>query len=151
MVGEAYLDYGGMQYLVEKIIAEIERSIPAGVVLAWHGSENNIPSGWALCNGQNGTPDLRDRFVLGASSSHVVGEKGGSDSHIITVEEMPAHTHSESGVTQTESDVGGSLFSGGENILTPSSDIETGSAGEGNPMSIMPPYYALLYIMKMGT
>ena len=50
-------------------------SIPAGLICMWSGS--NIPSEWALCNGSNNTPDLRDKFVLGAGKDYTVGATGG--------------------------------------------------------------------------
>ena len=43
--------------------------VPSGVILLWYGTASNIPTGWVLCDGGNGTPDLRDRFVVGASNS----------------------------------------------------------------------------------
>jgi len=51
--------------------------IPPGGIIMWSGGIASIPAGWALCNGQNGTPDLRDRFVVGAGGSYGVGERGG--------------------------------------------------------------------------
>lgn len=65
--------------------------IPAGTIVMWSGS--SIPSGWALCNGSNGTPDLRDRFIVGAGSSYGLGAKGGEATHTLTVSELPAHAH----------------------------------------------------------
>ena len=53
--------------------------VPAGVVVMWGGLVANIPAGWALCNGLNGTPDLRDRFVKGASAEP--GATGGAATH----------------------------------------------------------------------
>ena len=68
--------------------------IPIGLIAMWSGSVANIPSGWALCNGQNGTPDLRNRFVVGAGSSYTVGATGGANSVTLTTAQMPAHGHS---------------------------------------------------------
>jgi hypothetical protein len=67
---------------------------PAGVIVLWSGSIGSIPSGWTLCNGTNGTPDLRDRFLVGAGSTYAVNATGGS-ANAITV----AHTHTYSGTT----------------------------------------------------
>lgn len=67
--------------------------VPAGIITMWSGSSNNIPTGWALCNGQNGTPDLRDKFLVGAGNTYQVGATGGNASHTITTDEMPSHTH----------------------------------------------------------
>ena len=49
-----------------------------GMIMLWSGSTGTIPSGWALCNGSNGTPDLRNRFVVGAGSTYAVNATGGS-------------------------------------------------------------------------
>lgn len=73
-------------------------TVPQGVIVMWSGSTNSIPSGWALCNGSNGTPNLRDRFIVGAGSSYAVRATGGSNSADIR------HSHSisaESPLTNT--------------------------------------------------
>ena len=58
-----------------------QAQLPSGVIVMWSGSMERIPKGWSLCDGTKGTPDLRDRFVVGAGSSAHVGVKGGSYSH----------------------------------------------------------------------
>ena len=67
--------------------------VPAGVIVAFHGSV--IPSGWAVCNGLNGTPDLQDRFIIGASNSRAAGSSGGESSVTLTAAQsgVPAHGH----------------------------------------------------------
>ncbi len=67
--------------------------VPTGIISLWYGSILTIPSGWALCNGSNGTPDLRDKFVVGAGSTYAVGATGGSATSTLTVNELPAHNH----------------------------------------------------------
>jgi microcystin-dependent protein len=52
--------------------------VPIGGIIMWSGSVVSIPTGWALCNGSNGTPNLQDRFVVGAGSGYAVGATGGS-------------------------------------------------------------------------
>lgn len=93
-------------------------------------------------------PDLRDRFILGAGESRSVGMTGGSENISLTVDEMPAHTHGTASITVEETGNGGSLFSGGDDELNVSATSETGSTGGGQPFSILPPYYTLLYIIK---
>lgn len=76
-------------------------TIPSGVITMWSGSEASIPSGWLLCNGTSGTPDLRNRFIVGAGtgSSYAVGNTGGANTVTLSTSEIPSHTHSFSGTT----------------------------------------------------
>ena len=69
--------------------------VPAGGIIMWSGAIDQIPDGWALCDGTNGTPDLRDRFIVGAGSAYSVADAGGAASHELTVDEMPSHTHTQ--------------------------------------------------------
>lgn len=78
--------------------------IPKGGVIMWSGAVNQIPAGWALCDGTNGTPDLRDRFIVGAGSGYAVGASGGEATHVLTVNEMPSHTHIQDAHTHTQND-----------------------------------------------
>ena len=69
--------------------------VPSGIIAVWSGSEGSIPSGWYLCNGSNGTPDLRNRFIVGAGSgsNYSVGNTGGSDTVTLSTSQIPAHSH----------------------------------------------------------
>lgn len=67
--------------------------VPQGGIIMWSGSIANTPSGWALCDGLNGTPDLTDRFVVGAGNAYSVNDTGGADSVTLTEAQMPAHSH----------------------------------------------------------
>jgi microcystin-dependent protein len=72
----------------------VDTRIPVGVIVMWSGSAAAIPSGWLLCDGTNSTPDLRNRFLVGAGSTYAVGATGGSaDATLVS------HTHSFSGST----------------------------------------------------
>jgi microcystin-dependent protein len=88
-------------------------NVPAGIIAMWAGSVSNIPLNWSLCDGTNGTPDLRSRFIVGASSatsvgtqllgsaitssngltSFVAGTTGGEEAHALKLPEIPAHVH----------------------------------------------------------
>lgn len=83
--------------------AFVQASVPAGVIVLWSGSIASIPTGWYLCNGANSTPDLRDRFVVGAGSTYAVGATGGSATTTLVEANLPSHTHSisASGTTST--------------------------------------------------
>lgn len=74
----------------------VPSSIPSGVITMWSGSIASIPSGWFLCNGSNGTPDLRDRFLVGAGSTYAVAATGGSANATLV---SHSHTVSASGTT----------------------------------------------------
>jgi hypothetical protein len=141
--------------------------IPAGGIFLWSGSIGSIPAGYVLCNGSNGTPDLRDRFVVGAGSTYAVDGTGGSANAIVV-----SHTHTATS-TSTVTDPGhnhtytryNSLTGvGGANpIWADTSTQNTGnavtgvtvatattvaSAGTSGTNANLPPYYALCYIMK---
>jgi microcystin-dependent protein len=79
------------------------RLFPTGGIIFWSGSIGSIPLGWLLCDGTNGTPDLRDRFVVGAGSSYVVGATGGAGSVALAETHIPIHTHTVSGTTRCHS------------------------------------------------
>lgn len=75
---------------------DLTASLPSGIIAMWSGVASAIPSGWYLCDGNNGTPDLRNRFIVGAGSTYQPGNTGGSDSVTLTTEQMPSHTHGHS-------------------------------------------------------
>jgi microcystin-dependent protein len=77
--------------------------VPSGLISMWAGSVQNIPSGWALCDGTNGAPDLRDQFILGAASGENPGAIGGANSITLSVANLPSHTHSIEGDTGIQS------------------------------------------------
>ena len=66
---------------------------PIGAIQLWSGSIPNIPNGWVLCNGSNGTPDLRNRFVVGAGDQYSVNNTGGLKEVVLTEQQMPKHKH----------------------------------------------------------
>jgi hypothetical protein len=132
---------------------------PSGGIIIWSGSSASIPSGWVLCNGSNSTPDLRDRFVVGAGSTYAVGATGGSANAIVV---SHTHTATDSGHTHTiavanQSNVNDSTSGGDQRPQTSSTTLTTAtgtanitvaSAGSSGTNANLPPYYALCYIMK---
>ena len=135
--------------------------IPAGVILLWSGSIASVPSGWLLCDGTNGTPDLRDRFVVGAGSTYAVGATGGSAnatlvSHTHTATSTvsdPGHTHQ---IPNNDGAVFGSSANSNRGFSASTSSSFTGitvatsisTEGSSGTNANLPPYYALAYIMK---
>ena len=143
-------------------------TIPTGMISLWYGSIGSVPLGWYLCDGSNGTPDLRDRFVVGAGSTYSVGSTGGATTQTLTTNQMPSHSHT---ATTTSTDSGhfhntvqsGILVGGGGlgygNIANNAGVTTTNSAnitstttiaatGSGAAFDILNPYYALAYVMK---
>ena len=123
--------------------------LPHGLVALWSGRLAQVPDGWALCDGRNGTPDLRDRFVVGAGQDlgssacctleGSATQRGGSlthKHHFIT----DGHLH------WTKSN--GSMF---DSASAPSMDItrEKDSGTTDGPDTVPVPYFALAYIMKL--
>jgi len=89
--------------------ANINDVLPSGVIVMWSGAIEDIPEGWALCDGTNGSPDLRDRFVYGVSQGEDPGTTGGSELHNHAYIDLPIHTHVASSVeagTHTHTYVG---------------------------------------------
>jgi hypothetical protein len=143
--------------------AFVRNIVPTGVITLWYGAIVNIPSGWFLCDGANGTPDLRDRFIVGAGSTYAVAATGGSanatlpsHSHTATSSVTdPGHAHSynqpvasdaanppgASG-SQPSATVTANAFTG----ISVSTTISTEGSSATN--ANLPPYYALAYIMK---
>ena len=87
-----------------------DSGIPSGCILLWSGAANAIPSGWYLCDGNNSTPDLRNRFVVGAGSggSYSVGDTGGSSSVTLSTSQLPAHTHGDGSLSSANVSLTGS-------------------------------------------
>ena len=116
-----------------------------GMIMMYNGS--SAPSGWAICNGSNGTPDLRDRFIVGTGSSYSLGNTGGANSVTLTLNQIPAHTH-----TYERTDVGINVADRpwpASNNDCDMTNQNTSSAGGGQSHENRPPYYALMFIMKL--
>jgi hypothetical protein len=185
-------------------------TIPIGGIIMWHGADNDsiFTQGWALCNGQNGTPDLRDRFVVGRRSqglgSYNAGQIGGEATKTLGTANLPSHTHTDGTLAATGGNHTHSFSGSGSNThshgiprgaggadadITPyvaddvveyiessfSSDSATinftisgttGGSGNlslgvdgvtgdqggtmGQSFDIIPPYYAIAYIMRIS-
>ena len=65
----------------------------SGMIILWSGNTGNIPTGFVLCDGNNGTPNLTDRFIVGAGAAYSPGATGGSSSVTLSVSQMPSHSH----------------------------------------------------------
>ena len=136
-------------------------SAEIGVILMWHGALASIPASWALCDGQVvagvTTPDLRDRFVVGAGGSYVPADVGGASNVTLSIMQIPAHQHTATlnGNFEEPHDPKSYLPSQvyEANQCTNSPDdcepINTSAIGGGQPHENLPPFYALAYIMRV--
>lgn len=132
--------------------------IPSGVIVMWSGAANAIPEGWVLCDGKNGTPNLLDRFIVGAGGAYKVGETGGTNDVALTIGQMPKHRHEYVGddelwyaddIASSESKENGKTYDADSNEKKGSPRrYMTTYAGGGEAHENRPPYYALCFIMK---
>ena len=125
-------------------------TIPLGGIIMWSGNLAAIPSGWALCNGQNGTPNLTDRFIVGAGAKYTPGNTGGNVNGLatLTLDNLPKHSHQIVNTWQHHIWSGWAIGDGGSVVARGGTDT-TETAGNSSPVLIMPPYYALAYIMRI--
>ena len=145
--------------------------IPSGGIIIWSGAANAVPTGWYLCDGSNGTPDLRGRFVVGyhsGNNDYDVNDIGGAESVTLQSSEMPSHFHysfrsGNHGQLQNGSNLNANNYPGsgsgranlyeGYNINSSGSVANVGKtsntpSGSTSAHENRPPYYALCYIMK---
>lgn len=183
-----------------------QAGLPIGSIVMWSGAISGLPTNWKVCDGTAGTPDLRDRFIIGAGVENSVGDSGGADSHshalttdptgahshtgsvgdtVLTVDQMPKHRHNNGVVDQATNKIfcyggtaapagdwdhvensgsgnmqGYTSYTGGFGIdgeTQPHTHALTTDAGgahthEGGTSlaSNLPPYFALLFIMKVA-
>ena len=168
--------------LVQKIAAA---PVPVGGIIMWSGTVSNIPAGWKLCNGSNGTPDLRDRFIVGAGNTYNPNNKGGQNNFCVTNNNIKScslstnccgdHCHMlfsngtanqnlsstnfaacrcrDGGCSQNYTIKGRNVTAGIGKSSTEGKHCHTLTIGASNPTSIdnRPPYYALVFIMYVGS
>ena len=141
-----------------------QANLPIGVIIMWSGSTSGLPYGWVLCDGSTypvgstgtiTTPDLRSKFIVGASNAnngpggltiYNVGSVGGEETHTLSQGEMPLHSHFVNSISP-----GGTLpgfaYHNDNQLVSEGSISE--SAGSNLPHENRPPYYALAFIMKI--
>lgn len=121
--------------------------VPSGGIISWSGAISAIPSGWVICDGNNSTPNLTDRFVIhadaDAAGTRNVGDTGGAMTHALTTAELASHAHN-----SYTSASPGSYARSYATCVTASGACPSASVGSGNAHSILNKYHALAFIMK---
>ena len=155
-------------------IIRINKRFPIGVIIAWNSEL--IPVGWVICDGFNGTPDLRGRFILSSGlhknkkgqtiSNRKINQKGGAEKVTLTIDQIPKHKHSWEAYNddyngyhkydQDDKNIGKTTLNDETGFFGLEDDnnnrktkIMTNVEGDSQPYEIMPPFYVLTYIMKI--
>ena len=130
-------------------ITALQDAMPVGSIIMYNGKAEDIPSGWAICDGTNGTPNLLDRFIL---ASTYCGGTGGNSQITLSVSQLPPHRHRLKKCWYGKSDNADDrqVVRWDDSVGT-NEQILTEETGFGLPINIMPPYFRLIYIMKIGT
>lgn len=109
----------------------------SGLILLWSGAIADIPEGFVLCNGTNNTPDLRDKFIIGAGGSYAVDDSGGDPQH--------THTFTEDGHVHIDQPSPPTDYNDSDPVMRMTPEADTGTTDQDGPVS---PYYALAFIMR---
>jgi len=155
---------------------QLNMTIPSKTIVMWQEQPEIIPNGWLFCDGQNGTPDLTDRFVFGATENYELGKFGGTVEEKLENDQIGAHTHSidisfslsgahthtvpsgtgsaTSGLTRVSTNQGGTATATTNTVDTVGGhthafSLNIQSTGGDQPHENRPPYYALAYIMAI--
>lgn len=159
---------------LQQRLTEMQQHVmPRGAVVMWTGTADTIPNGWRLCDGTNGTPDLRNRFIIGASNQHPVDQNGGNETHShqitvnghrLTTAQIPAHSHRNTkSVMHTQPtspwgyvfsyDVKYASLHRANNSVVPTDSIGGNQphshTATSNAVPHLPPFYALCFIKKI--
>lgn len=146
--------------------------LPKGCIIAWNGT--TAPAGWAMCDGKNGTPDLRGRFIYGYGSGlgKTFNKRGGGETHKLSINEIPSHNHSMNNAGKHEHSLNRFAYKHGRSFKGSNDHDHTlkhccgtpwitktnstgdhkhhiNNTGGSKSHNNMPPYHVLSYIMKL--
>jgi microcystin-dependent protein len=144
------------------VVTQSFNMIPKGSVVAW--TKDKVPKGWAICDGTNGTPDLRGRFIVGSGqgtglTNRNVGDNGGEENHVLETNEIPSHGHAMSiysgfnvmrKISLDGPDCAWVLLDGSLPYAKTTNPIDDKQNEiKTQPHNNMPPFFILYYIMKL--
>lgn len=156
---------------VEKLDPDMDIGMPDGTIVMWSGAVTDIPDGWVLCDGTNGTPNLQDRFILSINAGENPGATGGEHEKMLSAVNLPSHTHAfttnyagnhshgtrvenEDDFDRGNSQGGVDNFGGNGRGLESTTDGNhrhsgtTNATGSGAAFDIRPQFFKLAFIMK---
>ena len=116
--------------------------VPTGVIAMWHGASSAIPSGWVICDGNNSTPNLTDKFIKSKSAAGSTGGSATSGATTLSTAQMPSHGHTISAA------YGNAAAGGYYNTVQPGNSGSTGGGGSHTHPQSEPIFFALIFIMK---
>lgn len=153
-LGAKSADAQPMTFTPESVLAVF----PQGVILPWYTKSGSFPSGWAICDGSNGTPDLRGKFLIGVGNMSDVGQPRGQETHTHGVSKVGV---SVSGGTARAQEPGSNadawkadgMARGGAPQVTGLDHSHAfsgngGASGNTDAASNVPPAITVLYMMK---
>ena len=134
-----------------------------GMIIAWFGKINEIPKNWTICDGKNGTPDLRNRFIIGSSDDIKFGKTGGKSNITLSKSNLPpigngniscdSHYgtwhHTSNGFIKYKGYYGPNIKLGDYDDWGSNYMIDLNEGMEASPIDIMNPFFSLYYIMKL--
>lgn len=123
--------------------------IPRGMICMWSGSATAVPAGWALCDGTNGTPDLRDRFIVGAGSTYASGATGGAATHKHELPWYAGTTTIRWRQASNPNPWGDGTSLSMDRAVASTAENASQARALSNSASSLPSYYALCYVMKV--
>ena len=135
--------------------------VPVRSIIMWSGTPADallIPSNWKICDGTNGTPDLRNRFVVGAGDDYDLDETGGTTSFSLVANNIPEHQHQFRVEYKDQIEVFGSSvtsfwatsYNWSDTGVTTTRLTSPFGKAVPDPVSVTPPYYAVAYIMRIS-
>lgn len=141
------------------VVAGLDKAMPSGGIIAWAYAINLIPSGWFLCDGTNGTPNLVGKYIQGAGAGYAVGATGGEATHTLLIGEIPAHNHGGGNHAHNIGLFYGNVGARGYIMSQTETSLSTyqlseysgniiATQGSGQAHNNLPPFVNLAFIMK---
>ena len=119
--------------------------VPSGIIAMWHGASNAIPSGWVICDGNNSTPNLTDKFIKSTGTANATGGGTTSGATTLATSQIPSHQHTYEGGKnnfQANTSWGKDYYGSSHNSGA------TGGGGSHTHTQAEPVYFSLIFIMK---